>query len=132
MAATYNPLALASNWVYYARLLFADTQEQRGSGPVYTIGAPLLLDEEYLGLIALHGVREGLARAARAIAATFAQKVAKYAEEGLSIEWPHQPEFYERQAADIRLNGVDAGTGGVFGGAPPLPTPETDERLRFL
>lgn len=133
MPATYNPSAIATDLISYARTRFHDVAQLEGDGPGYTVGRPLLLDEEYQGFIDRCGAQEGLAQASEALGAQYAQKVAKYAQAGgIAIEWPKRPEFYAALANTIRKFGIDSSSNGIYGWSCPAPTPENDERLALL
>lgn len=128
MAATYNPEALATDILSYARARFRDV----GGYADGIVGRPLLQDEEYYGFIERLGDREGLAQAAEALAAQYAQRVQRYGEAGgIDVTWPRRPEFYLSLAENIRRYGVDNrdGSSQVRASAPPLPTYRTDQRL---
>jgi hypothetical protein len=130
MAATYDATAIATDIISYARMRFHDVGRLSGT----TVGAPLLLDEEYQGLITKLGAQEGLAQAAESLAASFAQKVQHYAESGgISIQWPSRPDFYAKLATSIRMHGVGGTSyGNAEAGNTDLPTPLNDPRLALL
>lgn len=133
MSATYDAEEIATDIISYARARFRDVGRLSGT----TVGAPLLQDEEYQGFVTLLGAREGLAQLAETLAASFAQKVQRYAESGgIAVQWPARPDFYLELAASIRTNGVgaleDGGTYGLYGGAPALPDYDTDARLTMI
>jgi hypothetical protein len=127
MSASYYADEIATELVSYARSRFRDVGGLRGS----TVTKPLLQDEEYQGFIDRLGAREGLAQAAEALAATFAQKVNQYAQAGgVDVAWPNRPDFYLELRDSIRAYGVgDVGTGQLVANSPVTPTPRNDLRL---
>lgn len=129
MAATYDSTAIATSIISFARARFRDVGGLSGT----TVTKPLLLDEEYQGFIDRLGTQEGLAIAAESLAASYAQKIQSYGEAGgIDIVWPKRPEFYLQLRDSIRKYGVDGGvTGSLYAGAPALPTPLTDDRLKL-
>lgn len=125
MSAFYDPTSTTS-LISYARNRFRDVGGLSGT----TVTKPLLLDEEYQMFVTRCGDREGLAQAAEALAATFAQKVKEYSESGgIDVIWPDRPKFYLDLAASIRTYGIDMSNGGVRAWAPVTPTPCNDRRL---
>lgn len=129
MAATYDPTLIATDIVSFARLKFRDVGGLSGT----TVTLPLLQDEEYQGLIARLGEREGLAQAAESLAASFAQKVASYAQAGgIDVTWPKRPDFYLELAKSIRINGISGASASLYAGRPVTSTPCNDERLTFM
>jgi hypothetical protein len=130
MAATYDASSISTNIVSYARARFRDVGGLSGT----VVGKPLMLDEEYQGFVSRLGNAEGLAQAAEALAAGFAQKVQQFSESGgVDVVWPRRAEFYLELARNIRLYGVDMTNGALVGAyAPTTPIIETDERLMLL
>ena len=130
MAATFDPTAIATDIISYARARFRDVAGLDGT----TVTRPLFTDEEYQGFIDRAGNEaEGLAQAALAMAAVFNLKVQSYGQaQGESVTWPRRAEFYERLAADFRVWGVAGNNRNLRAGSPALPTCETDDRLALL
>jgi hypothetical protein len=131
MAATYDETLIATSLRDRLRLRFRDIGGLSGT----TVTKPLLNDEAYDGLLDAYSAnpREGAAQIALTLAAVFAQRVQSYAKSGdIDVVWPKRPEFYERQALDLRKYGVeDTGAGGSYAGVPDLPSYTDDERIEL-
>jgi hypothetical protein len=129
MAATYDATTIATDIISYARARFRDVGGLSGT----TVTKPLLSDEEYQGFIDRMGEQEGLAQAALALAASFAQKVKEFAQAGgIDVAWPDRPGFYTDLADDIRRRGIDMVSATLYAYAPDTPSLITDERLELL
>ena len=126
MTATYDATTIGTNLISYARSRFRDVAGLVGT----TVTKPLMFDEEYQGLVDRLGAREGLAQAAEALAANYAQRINHFAQSGdVDVTWPNRPDFYLKLAQNIRTYGVEMSAGGVYAGRPITPSPLNDKRL---